>query len=104
MVGLKANGSLAGVVVLQLLLVHPHGFGARVEGAMVRARAKGHEKPAVQTECGKLIADALFSLGGRSSYVPAELLEGGALVFTNGAEVVVDALGFPVHDAALRRR
>src|SRR5438093_10763604 len=62
LVRLKADGALAGVIVLELVLV---GFHRRrtheVEGTVVRGRAEGY-KHSVLTESGELVADALFSL------------------------------------------
>src|SRR5215831_21171595 len=53
LVRLKADGPLAGVVVLEFVLVSLHrGRTHEVEGAVVRCRAEGH-KHSVLTESGE---------------------------------------------------
>src|SRR6266545_8305859 len=79
LVRLKADGALAGVIVLELVLVGFHsGRTHEVEGAVVRGRAEGDEH-SVLTESGELIADALFSLRRCSPDSLSKFFERGSL-------------------------
>jgi hypothetical protein len=62
---LKADGTLAGVVVLEVVSVRLHsGATHRVEGAMLDSRAEGNQWFSVETKSGQPVADALLSLWG----------------------------------------
>src|SRR6266545_6230807 len=87
-VRLKADGALAGVVVLELVLVRFHrGRTHGVKGAVFRGCAKGH-KHSVKTESGELVADALFGLRRCSPDGLSQFLKRGSLVIAQGCEVL----------------
>src|SRR5262249_41106133 len=91
-VRLKADGALAGVELLELVLMSfDRGGTHEVEGAVLRGRAETHKHP-VLTESGDLVADALFSLRRRRPDGLSEFLERGSLVIGQCSEVVVDGL------------
>src|SRR5712692_8297916 len=78
---LKTNGALAGVVTLEFVLVRFHrGAAHRVEGAVICGRTKRDKRFPVETEGGKLVADALFRSWGRSPDGLPQLLERHSLV------------------------
>src|SRR5687767_8388710 len=100
----KADGSLAGVIAFEVVLVGGDRVAAhRVEGAMARAGAHGHQRPATQPERGQPVADVLLSLRNCRLDGLAELLESGALVSAQGSEVLVDGRGFRFHGLYLRQ-
>src|SRR5206468_11779727 len=98
-VRLEANGALAGVVVLELVLVGFHrGRAHEVEGAVPRRRAEAHQH-SILTVSGDLVADALFSLRRGRPDGSSQSLERGSLVVAQGGEVLVDGLGPTGHAA-----
>jgi hypothetical protein len=93
----EADRPLAGVVPLKLLRVRRDGVGAGVEGAVVLAGSEGDEHLAVEPDSGDAVADALLEVGDGGVDVPAQDLEGGALVGREGREELVDGLGLRRH-------
>src|SRR5262245_17501116 len=97
LVRLKADGPLAGVVALKLVLVSFNRSRTHeVEGAVVRGRAESH-KHSVLTERGKLVADTFFSLRRRSPDGLSKFLERGSLIIAQGRQVLVNGLWFSCH-------
>src|SRR5262245_2078356 len=97
LVCLKADGALAGVIVLELVLVGFHcGRTHQVERAVVRCRTEGYEH-SLLTESSEPVADALFSVrrGGPDSF--SKFLECGSLVIAQSCEIFIDGLGFTCH-------
>src|SRR5437762_1006464 len=94
----KTNGALAGVVVLEFVLVGFHRVSTGIEGTVVLGRAKGDQQSAAQTEAWNSVADALFRLGRRGLDDPAKLLKRRSLLFAQRRQVFVDGLWFSFHE------
>src|SRR6266404_6833633 len=77
---LKADGALAGVVVLEFVLVGFHRVNAGIECAEFLSRAKGDQQSAAQREAWNSVADALFSLGRGGLDDLAKLLQRSSLL------------------------
>src|SRR5262249_37193421 len=60
--GLKADGALAGLVTRELLRERLHD-AARIKSAMIRTGSKPNEHSPVEPESRELIADAFFGAG-----------------------------------------
>jgi len=91
---LKADGTLAGVVGFEFVLMGLHGKRAGVEGAVARPSAKGHEHPSAKTKGWDLVADALFGPWCRGLDGPSKLLKRRPLLVAQAGKVLVDGLWF----------
>ena len=94
LVSLEADRTLAGVVILEFVLVVAHHA---VNRAVIRGGAKPHEAFAVEPESRELVADALFRLWHGSPDYFSKSLKRRSLVIAYRGEVFVDVFRFYYH-------
>src|SRR5687767_2149882 len=77
----KADRAFAGVVVFQRVLMRFDDRAThKVESTVVRGRADGDERFAIETERGQAVTDAFLRSRDQRSNGPAQFLERGPLI------------------------
>src|SRR5262249_42901977 len=79
------------------LMRRDHGAAHRKKGAVLRRRAEGDQRAAVELERCETVADALFRLRRRGLDHLAEFLERGSLLPRDTVQVLVDGRRFRGH-------